>query len=56
VIDQQIHIGDGTGSSSGFSLFGSSPCDSDHCYEIWVWAGGDAEADGWGAFWGSAAL
>jgi hypothetical protein len=56
VIDQQIHIGDGTGSTSGFSLFGITPCDSGHFYEIWVWAGGDAEADGWSAFWGSAAL
>ena len=56
VIDQQTHIGDGTGSTSGFSLFGATPCDSDHFYEIWVWAGGDAEADGWSAFWGSAAL
>lgn len=56
VIDQQIHIGNGTGSTSGFSLFGTTPCDSDHFYEIWVWAGGDAEADGWSAFWGSAAI
>jgi hypothetical protein len=56
VIDQQIHIGDGDGSTSGFPLFGSTPCDSDHFYEIWVWAGGDAEADGWSVFWGSAAL
>jgi len=56
VIDQQISIGDGNGSTSGFSLVGVSPCDSDHFYEIWVWAGGDAEADGWSAFWGSAAL
>jgi hypothetical protein len=56
VIDQQIHIGDGTGSSSGFPLFGLTPCDSDHFYEIWVWAGGDGEADGWSLFWGSAAL
>jgi hypothetical protein len=56
VIDQQIHIGDGTGSTSGFPLVGSTPCDSDHFYEVWVWAGGDAEADGWSAFWGSAAL
>jgi hypothetical protein len=56
VIDQQIHIGDGTGSTSGFPLFGVTPCDSDHFYEIWVWAGGDAEADGWSVFWGSAAL
>jgi hypothetical protein len=37
-------------------LFGSTPVDSDHFYEIWVWAGGDAEADGWSLFWGSAAL
>ncbi len=56
VIDQQISIGDGTGSTSGFPLIGVSPCDSDHFYEIWVWAGGDAEADGWSVFWGSAAL
>ena len=56
VIDQQIHIGDGDGSTSGFPLVGSTPCDSDHFYEVWVWAGGDAEADGWSAFWGSAAL
>ncbi len=56
VIDQQIHIGDGSGSTSGFPLFGFSPCDNDHFYEIWVWAGGDAEADGWSLFWGSAAL
>ena len=55
VIDQQIHIGDGQGSTSGFPLFGTTPCDSDHFYEVWVWAGGDAEADGWSAFWGSAA-
>jgi hypothetical protein len=56
VIDQQIHIGDGVGSTSGFPLLGLTPCDSDHFYEIWVWAGGDAEADGWSVFWGSAAL
>jgi hypothetical protein len=56
VIDQQIQIGDGNGSTSGFPLFGASPCDSDHFYEIWVWAGGDAEADGWSVFWGSAGL
>jgi hypothetical protein len=56
VIDQQIHIGDGQGSTSGFPLLGITPCDSNHFYEIWVWAGGDAEADGWSLFWGSAAL
>lgn len=56
VIDQQIHIGDGNGSTSGYPLWGNTPCDSDHFYEIWVWAGGDAEADGWSIFWGSGAL
>jgi hypothetical protein len=56
VIDQQIPLGGGNGSTSGFPLVGISPCDSDHFYEIWVWAGGDAEADGWSVFWGSAAL
>lgn len=56
VIDQQIKIGDGQGSTSGFPLLGITPCDSNHFYEIWVWAGGDAEADGWSLFWGSAAL
>src|SRR5262249_15139472 len=56
VIDQQISLGNGTGSSSAYSLFGSTPVDSDHFYEVWVWAGGDAEADGWSLFWGSGAL
>ena len=56
VIDQQISIGNGNGSTSGFPLIGVTPCDSDHFYEVWVWAGGDAEADGWSLFWGSAAL
>jgi hypothetical protein len=60
VIDQQIDItsvaGGSQGQSSGFQLFGSTPVDSDHFYEVWVWAGGDASADGWSVFWGSAAL
>lgn len=61
VIDQQINMwdsggGSGQGSNSGYALFGSTNVDSDHFYEIWVWAGGDAEADGWSLFWGSAAL
>ncbi|HUH84415.1 MAG TPA: hypothetical protein VLX85_07380 [Stellaceae bacterium] len=60
VIDQQIDVtsvaGGGQGSTSGYPLFGSTPVDSNHFYEIWVWAGGDAEADGWSLFWGSAAL
>lgn len=60
VIDQQIDLsnvaGGSQGSNSGYPLFGWTPVDSDHFYEIWVWAGGDAEADGWSLFWGSAAL
>jgi hypothetical protein len=60
VVNQQIGLsnvsGGNQGSSSGYPLFASTPVDSDHFYEIWVWAGGDAEADGWSAFWGSAAL
>lgn len=61
VVDQKISLWNSTGgsdqgSNSGFPLFASCPIDSDHFYEIWVWAGGDAEADGWSLFWGSAAL
>jgi hypothetical protein len=54
VIDQQIAFG--TYKSSGVPLWASTPVDSDHFYEIWVWTGGDAEADGWSEFWGSAAV
>lgn len=61
VVDQQISLwnsggGSDEGSNSGYPLFASTPVDSDHFYEIWVWSGGDAEADGWSVFWGSAAL
>jgi hypothetical protein len=61
VVDQQIRLWDSGGGSdqggnSGYPLVASTPVDSDHFYEIWVWSGGDAEADGWSAFWGSAAL
>ncbi|MGO9082033.1 MAG: hypothetical protein ACLQDY_23860 [Streptosporangiaceae bacterium] len=61
VVDQQIGLWDSGGGSdqgtnSGFPLLAGTPVDSDHFYEIWVWAGGDAEADGWSVFWGSAAL
>jgi len=61
VVDQQATLwdsggGSGQGANSGASLGASTPVDNDHFYEIWVWAGGDAEADGWSAFWGSAAL
>ena len=61
VVDQQIPVwdsggGSGQGTDSGFPLLAVTPVDSDHFYEIWVWAGGDAEADGWSVFWGSAAL
>jgi hypothetical protein len=60
VVDQQIDMsnvsGGSQGSNSAYSLFAWTPVDSDHFYEVWVWAGGDAEADGWSLFWGSAAL
>ena len=61
VVDQQISLwnsggGSDQGSNSGYGLFASTPVDTSHFYEIWVWAGGDAEADGWSLFWGSAAL
>jgi hypothetical protein len=60
VIDQQIILWDSTGgedygSNSGYPLFASTPVDSDHYYDIWVLAYGDAEGDGWSAAWGSAA-
>jgi hypothetical protein len=60
VIDQQIILWDSTGgedrgSNSGYPLFASTPVDSDHYYDIWVLAYGDAEADGWSAAWGSGA-
>ncbi|MDE3136651.1 MAG: hypothetical protein KGL59_08750 [Acidobacteriota bacterium] len=61
VVDQQISLwnsggGSDQGANSGYPLFASTPVDTSHFYEIWVWSGGDAEADGWSAFWGSAAL
>lgn len=60
VVDQQINLsnvsGGNQGSNSGYPLFAWTPVDSAHFYEVWVWAGADAEADGWSLFWGSAAL
>ncbi|KAI9768302.1 MAG: hypothetical protein M1839_004137 [Geoglossum umbratile] len=61
VVDQRISLynidggGSHSGSNSGFSLFASTAVDSSHFYEVWVWAGGDAEGDGWSLFWGSGA-
>jgi hypothetical protein len=60
VVDQQITLWDSgggldQGTNSGFPLLASTPVDSDHFYEIWVWSGGDAEGDGWSVFWGSEA-
>ena len=60
VVDQQISLwdsdgGSGRGTKSGYPLFASTPVDTSHFYEIWVWSGGDAEGDGWSAFWGSGA-
>jgi hypothetical protein len=45
--------GSDNGSNSGYPLFASTPVDSVHYYVIWVQAGGEAEADGWGTFSGS---
>ena len=52
VVDQTISLWDSTGggdqgSSSGYPLSASILVDSNHFYEIWVWAGSDAEGDGW---------
>jgi hypothetical protein len=60
VIDQHIILWDSTGgqdrgSNSGYPLSASTPVDSDHYYDIWVLAYGDAEADGWSTGWGSGA-
>jgi hypothetical protein len=54
LIDQQISLAS-LGGSSGLPLAASTWVDSDHFYEIWVWGGVNAEADGWHTFWGSAA-
>jgi hypothetical protein len=60
VVDQQIDLstvgGGSQGTNSGYPLFAWTPVDSAHFYEVWVWAGVDAEADGWSVFWGSGAL
>jgi hypothetical protein len=58
VIDQQIILWDSTGgqdsgTNSGYPLFASTPVDSDHYYDIWVLAFGDAEGDGDHTFYGS---
>jgi hypothetical protein len=60
VVDQQINLasvsGGNQGSNSAYPLWAWTPVDSAHYYDVWVWAGCDAEADGWSVFWGSAAL
>ena len=54
VVDQQIQLwnqtsdSDANSSSSGYGLIASPVVDSDHFYEIWVWAGDDAEGVGSG--------
>jgi hypothetical protein len=55
LVDQQINIAS-LGGSSGLPLAASIWVDSDHFYEIWVWAGINVSADGWHTFWGSAAM
>ncbi len=50
VIDQEINLWDMetdhdiSGSSAGFPLVATVPVDSNHFYEIWVWAGGHVQS------------
>ncbi|RUS23319.1 hypothetical protein BC937DRAFT_88282 [Endogone sp. FLAS-F59071] len=54
VVDQKVTLWNSGGGTAGHGpLSASIYVDSDHFYEVWVWAGGDANADGWSAFWGS---
>jgi hypothetical protein len=65
LVDQQVSLwsdsswwsgGTGQGSNSGFGLYAPPiQVDQDHQYVIWVWAGGDVSAQGWGTFSGSGA-
>jgi hypothetical protein len=65
LVNQQISLwsdsswwsgGTGQGSNSGFGLYAPPiQVDQDHQYVIWVWAGGDVSAQGWGTFSGSGA-
>lgn len=65
VVDQQVSLwsdsswwsgGTGQGSNAGFGLYAPPiQVDHDHQYVIWVWAGGDVSAQGWGTFSGSGA-
>jgi hypothetical protein len=66
VVDQQVQLwsdsswwsgtGYQQGSNSGFGLYAPPiQVDQDHQYAIWVWAGGDVSADGFGTFFGSGA-
>lgn len=65
LVDQQISLwsdsswwsgGSGQGSNTGYGLYAPPmQVDQDHQYAIWVWAGGDVSAAGWGTFSGSGA-
>lgn len=66
VVDQQVSlwsdsswwsgVGNQEGSNSGYGLYAPPiQVDQDHQYIIWVWAGGDVSAAGWGTFSGSGA-
>jgi hypothetical protein len=44
---------DGAGSNSGFPLTETQFINSDSFYEVWVWCGGSASADGSHTVWGS---
>lgn len=54
LVDQQINISS-LGGSSSLPLAASIWVDSDHFYEIWVWAGVNASGDGFHTFWSSSA-
>lgn len=54
LVDQQINISS-LGGSSSLPLAASIWVDSDHFYEIWVWAGVNVSADGFHTFWDSSA-
>jgi hypothetical protein len=65
LVDQQISLWSdsswwsgtsGQGSNTGYGLYAPPmQVDQDHQYAIWVWAGGDVSADGWGTISGSVA-
>jgi hypothetical protein len=63
-VNQQISLwndsswwsgGSDSGGNSGYPLSAQFNVDSSHWYALWVWCGGNIQADGWGTFSGSGA-